>query len=277
VKTIETQAFDGVPEAQHDLAAIYTAGHAGVKQDFKRAFFWFEQAANAGVANAAYNLGVLYHQGLGTKADLRKAIEWYTKAADLGHPEAQYNLGIAYIEGVGVDYDPFKANGYFEKAANQGIMEAAYNLGLIYENGLLGKPQPDKALVWYKNAADKGSPEAKAALEQLAKTMNVKIEDINKLVDGVAKNGAAPKSEVRSDSTLQRGQPVILAQIQEHLMDMGLYPGPADGIDSPLSQDAIRAYQQLNGLTADGRPSTDLLTHMMSEDEQNAQSKTKYN
>jgi TPR repeat protein len=100
-------------------------------------------------------------------------------------PEAQYNLGIAYIEGVGVSYDPFKANAYFEKAAAQGIMEAAYNLGLIYENGLLGKPQPEEALVWYKNAADKGSPEAKAALEQLAKTLNIGVDEINEMVEDV--------------------------------------------------------------------------------------------
>ncbi len=278
VKKIETQAFDGSPEAQHDLAAIYTAGHGNVKQDFKRAMFWFEQSANAGVANAAYNLGVLHHQGLGTKPDLKKAIEWYTRAADLGHPEAQYNLGIAYIEGVGVEYDPFKANAYFEKAAAKGIMEASYNLGLIYENGLLGKAQPDEALVWYKDASDQGSPEAKAALEQLVKTLNIRMEDISKLVESVklARKGGqpapapaaaspfVPKKEVRS-SGVRSSEAALLAQIQEHLMGMGLYPGPADGSDSPLSQDAIRAYQQLNSLQTTGRPSAALLVHMLSE------------
>ncbi len=278
VKKIETQAFDGVPEAQHDLAAIYTAGHAGVKQDFKRALFWFEQSANAGVANAAYNLGVLYHQGLGTKPDLAKAISWYTRAADLGHPEGQYNLGIAYIEGVGVKYDPFKANAYFEKAAVQGIMEATYNLGLIHENGLLGKPQPDEALVWYKDAADKGSPEARAALEQLVKTLGIRMEDINKLVDDVkssrkAGNAAtAPSPVVPSEKTgsVMQGDEALRAQVQEYLMGMGLYPGPADGTDSPISQDAIRAYQSLNGMPTNGQASEGLLVHMLSDNSNKA-------
>lgn len=278
VKRIEERAFDGMPEAQHDLAAIYTAGHGNVKQNYERALFWFEQAANAGVSNAAYNLGVLNHQGLGTAPDLKKAIEWYTRAADLGHPEAQYNLGIAYIEGVGVSYDPFKANAYFEKAAAQGIMEAAYNLGLIYENGLLGKPQPEEALVRYKTAADKGSPEAKAALEQLAKTLNIGVDEINKMVDDVRQGREAtspptsvtpsPREETRSDVTPPppANDRAVLAQIQEHLMGIGLYPGPADGADSPLSQDAIRTYQKLNGLDADGAASAALLVHMLSED-----------
>ncbi|MCC7304937.1 MAG: SEL1-like repeat protein [Alphaproteobacteria bacterium] len=190
-REVERQALEGVPEAQHDLAAIYIAGRAGVKQDYKRARFWFEQAAEQGVSNARYNLGVLYHQGLGVKPDLDKAIEWYKSAAELGHPEAQYNLGIAYIEGIGVSYDPVKAATYFENAARQGIMEAAYNLGLIYENGLLGDTKPDKALMWYKTAADQGSPEAKEALEQLAKTLNIKVEDVNRLAESM-------KPEVKS-------------------------------------------------------------------------------
>lgn len=278
VKRIETRAFDGMPEAQHDLAAIYTAGHGNVKQNYERALFWFEQAANAGVANAAYNLGVLYHQGLGTAPDLTKAIDWYGRAADLGHPEAQYNLGIAYIEGVGVPYDPFKANAYFEKAASQGIMEAAYNLGLIHENGLLGKPEPEEALVWYKTAADKGSPEAKAALEQLAKTLNIGVNKINEMVDDVRQGRAtpavapaaapAPREETRSEAAPPppANDRAVLAQIQEHLMGIGLYPGPADGADSPLSQDAIRAYQKLNNMDANGEASAALLVHMLSED-----------
>lgn len=184
-KRIEEKAYDGVPEAQHDLAAIYTVGQGGAAQDYKRAAFWFEQAANGGIANAAYNLGVLNHQGLGMKPDVRTAIKWYKEAADLGHPEAQYNLGIAYIEGVGVGYDPAQAAANFESAARQGITEASYNLGLIYENGLLGKPEPDKALKWYKTAADNGSPEAKEALEQLAKTLDIKIEDVNRIAEGM--------------------------------------------------------------------------------------------
>ncbi|MGB0720455.1 MAG: hypothetical protein ACPGRX_08275, partial [Bdellovibrionales bacterium] len=156
VKNIEDQAFAGIGEAQHDLAAIYTAGHGGVAQDYKRAAFWFERAAENGIANASYNLAVLHHQGLGMPADIGTALLWYEDAARKGHAEAQYNLGIAHIEGIGVPYNPSLASRYFEDAANKGIVEAAYNLGLIYENGLLGSPKPDEALVWYKNAADQG-------------------------------------------------------------------------------------------------------------------------
>jgi len=289
VKKIETQAFAGVPEAQHDLAAIYTAGHGGVKQDYKRAAFWFEQAAKRNVANAAYNLGVLYHQGLGVKNDMKTALSWYERAANLGHPEAQYNLGIAYIEGIGVAYDPEKAAKYFTKAAKKNVMEAAYNLGLIYENGLLGEPKPDEALMWYKTAADQGSPEAKEALAQLAKTLNIKIDDVNHLVDGMkvihksdnetlhpilasaetsmarsAERGAKTSSSIsKAPDQTRHTQQALVAQIQEYLVRLGLYPGPSDGVMGPLTGDSIRSYQKQNGLNPDGLATEGLLSHML--------------
>ncbi len=187
VAAIEQKAFEGNAEAQHDLAAIYTAGHGGVKQDFDRAAMWFREAADNGVANARYNLGVLYHQGLGVKRDLNRALYWYREAATLSHPEAQYNLGIAYIEGIGTDYNAPMAASFFERAANSGIMEAAYNLGLIYENGLLGEPDTNRALLWYKIAADQGSQDAKNAIKQLSKSLQIGPEDVDAVVDRMQK------------------------------------------------------------------------------------------
>ncbi len=184
IKQLESQAFAGVPEAQHDLAAIYTAGNSQVTQNFEKAALWFREAADNKVANASYNLGVLYHQGLGVEKDLDRALYWYREAAKLGHPEAQYNLGISYIEGIGSEYDAALAAAFFESAANQGVAEAAYNLGLIYENGLLGKAaKTEDALLWYKIAADHGNAEAKAALQQLASALKIDSKDIGSITD----------------------------------------------------------------------------------------------
>jgi TPR repeat protein len=182
VKDIETRAFDGNPEAQHDLAAIYTAGHAGVKADYQKAAQWFEEAAHNGVNNAQYNLGVLYHQGLGVKKDLTKAMELYRVAAHANHPEAQYNLGIAYTEGEGAQKNPQIAAYYFTLAAAGGIVEAAYNLGLIHEKGLLGEVQPNEALFWYSLASDRGNTQAKEALQALKSELKMSSSEATQIV-----------------------------------------------------------------------------------------------
>ncbi len=275
IKSIQTQAFSGNAEAQHDLAAVYTAGLKGVDQDFDRAAFWFREASDNGIANARYNLGVLYHQGLGKERDLARALYWYREAAKLNHAEAQYNLGIAHIEGIGTEYNPQLASAYFERAANNGIMEAAYNLGLIYDNGLMGQSKPDEALLWYKIAADQGSKEAQSAMEQLAKTLQIDINDVNNLVDrmqlineSVKGRRAGPsKAETQAENnnsvTNLKVDNGLVSQIQEYLMLTGGYAGPADGVNGPATQEAIRAYQAANNLSVDGQISKELLNSMV--------------
>lgn len=302
IREIEKKAFDGIPEAQHDLAAIYTAGHGGVSTDYKKAAAWFKEAALAGVANARYNLGVLYHQGLGVEKNITKAVGWYRAAAEKEHPEAQYNLGIAYIEGTGVTYEPQLAARYFKEAAQGGIVEAGYNLGLVYENGLLGEPEPKQAIYWYKRAADQGSAESRSALAQLSKTMSLTpeaVERIYKEVGSVAEppvktsfvppaptpknqttqkkpektepppvavTGSVPVSPVAPTAPEPTADQTIIAQVQEQLIRLGLYPGPADGVINPLTEDAIRSYQSMAGVERDGRANEALLVHMLTRE-----------
>lgn len=266
VKEIEAKALKGTPEAQHDLAAIYTAGHGGVQIDYTKAAFWFKEAALQGIANARYNLGVLHHQGLGVEKNVDTAIGWYRAAAILNHPEAEYNLGIAYIEGIGTPYDPARAADYFTQAANAGVVEAAYNLGLIYENGLLPHIDPAEALPWYKKAADKGSPEAATALRQLAKSLNVKIDTI-KSDKKAALEIPAVKSSRKAPVTEAGTHQTLVAQIQEQLIHLGLYPGPADGHMDAITQDAIRSYQGAQGLERTGQASQDLLVALLTNEQ----------
>ncbi len=283
LKDLEKKAFDGVPEAQHDLAALYTAGQ-GVKQDYLRAATWFREAANANIANAAYNLGVLFHQGLGVKQDMAHALDWYRRAALLGHPEAQYNLGIAYIEGSGARYNPNLAAAFFQQSALNGIVEGAYNLGLILENGLLGQAHLENAMLWYRAAADKGSNEAQLALSALADKLGVATDKAGVLPDGTslashmkAMNEIQPSGGGIGSVTLpkldamdlaladfipQRDQ-IILAEIQGQLSRLSLYPGPQDGLTGPRTTEAIKTYQTIHGLEIDGKASDALLALML--------------
>jgi TPR repeat protein len=280
IKDVETQAFNGLSSAQHDLGVVYSAGHAGVGIDYQKSFAWFKESAFDNVPNARYNLGVLYHQGLGVTQDTDLAINWYRAAAELDHPDALYNLGIANIEGIGMAYAPQDAVYYFEKAAAQGIMEASYNLGLIYENGLLGESDLDQAIYWYKVATDQKSIEGQNALEELTARLGYNQEDINRLLNkferkttisesretqssnttkiipvktsGLRQNDkVAPAHNdtgyVSFDNSTAQDNSIMIAQIQEQLMGMGYYPGPANGITDERTEDAIISYQSSSG------------------------------
>lgn len=271
IKNIESKAFNNIAEAQHDLAALYTAGQAGVSQNYERASYWFRQAAAQGIANAAYNLGVLYHQGLGQNQDMNRALDWYRRASQLGHPEAQYNLGIAYIEGIGTRYNPNMAAAFFQQAAFGGIVEAAYNLGLILENGLLGEVRPQDALRWYRGAAEKGSIEAEQALSALAERLNITQSEAGILNSGEtiatyidSQNDTNSVEDVDLGSLVPTEQQIIVAQIQEQLRKLKYYNGPQDGIVGAGTVKSIKSYQIREGLSADGQASADLLSYMLS-------------
>lgn len=259
IKPLEDKAFAGEPEAQHDLAAIYTAGHSGVAQDYDRAATWFREAADNGVANAAYNLGVLYHQGVGVDQSLPEAIKWYQVAARQGHPEAHYNLGIAYVEGIGVPYDAAQATKFFKASAEQGIKEASYNLGLIYENGLLGAADFAAAALWYKRAADDGSPEAQVALKEL----EARVDLTSLPQEQQEEYEAVIAQETDGVTSTEDFQRRLTRRIQEQLIDRGLYTGPADGLSGAKTRDAIRTYQSAYDMNADGLVSRNLLNHMI--------------
>jgi len=68
------------------------AGGVGVPRDDALAAEWFHRAADAGLAQAQYNLGVLYEHGQGVRLDGRAALVWYSRAAEQGYEPARERL-----------------------------------------------------------------------------------------------------------------------------------------------------------------------------------------
>lgn len=276
---LQKRAYEGVPEAQHDLATLYAAGTL-VPQDYHRASYWFAKAADGGVANANYNMGVIYHQGLGVTRDMTKALKWYEKAAELGHPEAMYNLGIAYVEGTGIKTDVNKGVSYFKRAAKAGVAQAAYNLGVLYESNFIGAIDTKKAAEWYQVAAKKNHAEAKAALLRLqqdgiaaasAINMNDTPDDAGdqalSIADKVEPAADAGEEAGEGDASPIAENPrykAVVTDIQRVLIKRGLLaPGKDNGRLSPETEDAIRTFQRNARMTVDGQPSAELLEKLL--------------
>ncbi len=152
---LERAADQEVAQAEYNLGVIYAKGQ-GVPQNYVKANYWYEKAADQGYAQAEYNLGVAYDNGYGEAQDYAKAIYWYKKAADQGVTRAEFNLGSVYYHGWGVPQDYAKAIYWYKKAVDQGYAPAELELGVAYDHGW-GVPQDYmKAIYWYKKAVDQG-------------------------------------------------------------------------------------------------------------------------
>jgi hypothetical protein len=183
------------------------AGLAAFKnKDYQRAYQEFKAGAEAGQAEAEFDLGVLYAQGLGVLRDLNVAASWYRKAADQGNAEAQFALGQMYahgwgvprdtadavrwfqmansvdsdgpptdwmsVEGYGMPKDPAQAAYWYQLAANSGHPQAQYFLALLYAGGKGVKRDEEQAERWFSSSATQGYAAAMAELGKRFATGN---------------------------------------------------------------------------------------------------------
>ncbi len=116
--------------------------------------------ADAGNADAQFELGKMYYVGNGVPRDYTEARRWYAKAAAQGHAKAQICLGNMHYEGNGVPRNFAEARRWWEKAATQGKAPAQYNLGVLYDAGLGVRQDKRTAKAWYGKACDGGLQDA---------------------------------------------------------------------------------------------------------------------
>jgi uncharacterized protein len=123
----------GIAEAQFNIGVMYAQGR-GVPQDSKEAIKCWRLAAKQGHATAQYNLGVLHAVGRGVPQDYKEAVKWYRLAAEQGHAVAQFDLGSLYMEGI-AHHDSKEAVKWLQLAAEQGHAGAQGTLGALYSIG----------------------------------------------------------------------------------------------------------------------------------------------
>lgn len=143
-------------EAVALLGAFYLTG-VGVERNEGKAIGLLKQAADAGVAEAQYNLGVAYREGKGTPKDDAQAFYWFEKASRNGYVKAYHKYAFKDINGVEIDknelFRKLKAN----NEAESDDSEALLYLALKFETGVDNPFQdPPKAAFWFKKRAEKG-------------------------------------------------------------------------------------------------------------------------
>jgi len=142
-----------VVEAQRLVReSIDECGDPDFQFDYAEAVRWWRKAADAGNADAQYNLGLAYlNEEVGD--DYGEPVLWFRKAAEQGHAEALFTLGWMYDSCFGVPRDYAEAVRWYRKAADQGFAGAQHNLGRMYYNGF-GVPQDYvQAYMWASLAA----------------------------------------------------------------------------------------------------------------------------
>lgn len=112
-------ADKGLVPALYRVAVAWEKG-LGTERNPDEAKRAYIAASEKGNVRAMHNLGVLYANG----RDMNAAIPWFQKAADLGLKDSQFILGIIHALGSGVKQDLAVSYKWFALAARQGDKEA---------------------------------------------------------------------------------------------------------------------------------------------------------
>lgn len=87
-------AENGDISAQKHVSEGYGNGKYGFRKVPSQAFYWMNEAAKQGDAEALYEVAKFYRDGFGTKEDFNESLQYMKKAADRGLTEAQSEYGF---------------------------------------------------------------------------------------------------------------------------------------------------------------------------------------
>ncbi|MBX7080201.1 MAG: sel1 repeat family protein [Nannocystaceae bacterium] len=121
------------------------------------AYACHRRAAEAGDADAMFELYIVFAQGLAVDPDPEASQAWLDRAAAAEHPRALYNLGAAWASGSNGTVDMAKAAQYYTRAADRGNGRAAATLAIM----ILGEEidgTAEQAARWLDRADEAGYP-----------------------------------------------------------------------------------------------------------------------
>ena len=148
--------------------------------------------AEAGNADAAFNLGQAYRLGRGVAIDLATAQKWLGKAAAAGHLDAQTTLGLLLFDSGSRDV----AMQWLKKAAERGEPRAMLVYGTALFNGDGVARDPVMAYAYVSRSAAQGLGPAKDTLAQMDEILPVEVRQKGvAIARGKAKAAPAPYSK----------------------------------------------------------------------------------
>jgi TPR repeat protein len=154
----------GSTSAMVELGVMLGTG-AGVPKDEAQARKLFERAAEGGNPRGVTNLAAISNAG-GAPSDPAKSRAMLMRAAEKDSAEAQYQLGLMFADGIGGPQDDVAARSLFEKAAAQDHPGALERMGEFAQSGRGGPQDSTAAKAYYERAIALGNEDAKDALKR---------------------------------------------------------------------------------------------------------------
>ena len=146
VKILNERANSGDAEAQYHLGLCYKDG-IGVEESKDIASSWFKKSSDQGHPYGQYETAL-------NEKDQMRAFNLMKQAADYGIREAVYQLGMFYKNGKGCEQSKEESARLILKSAQMGDGDAQVRIAFFYEEGYGLQKSLTESFKWFKKAAD---------------------------------------------------------------------------------------------------------------------------
>jgi len=155
---LQPLAEQDVALAQMFMGRMYAEGN-GVPKNCDRAVGYMRRAAEAGNADAAFDLALFAEHGRCVPQNDSKALAWYELAAKHGDTRAPNAIGKIYLGQGEIARDLKKAAFWFRRGVNVFDADAYYHLGEMYAAGQNVPKDPIEAYMWFDLSAALSVPD----------------------------------------------------------------------------------------------------------------------
>lgn len=158
-EVLRASAKAGDAVAQYELGKRYLTGKAPLAINHAQAMLWFTRAAEQQHADAQYNTGIFYKDGISVPRDSSRAKQWLTKAAAQGHVKAKVALQDIIRDETGAAAGAEKTFKFSEslpvyRAAVNGDVNAQFELGMLFIQGDAVRKDFTRGVEWLQRAAE---------------------------------------------------------------------------------------------------------------------------
>jgi len=254
-------AASGDAKALFEIGSRYADGR-GVTSNMGEAAKWYQKSADLGFAPAQYRIGNFYEKGIGVERDVAKAKTWYQLSAEQGNASAMHNLAVLFAMGADGTTDNDSAARWFTRAANFGIKDSQFNLGILAAKGVGMKQDLEESYKWFAIVAKAGDRDAATKRDEIANSLRPEqLEAARAAVDlwkpqqldAKANDVDIPEAwQESAGTTASIDMKKAIGNIQRILNKNGYDAGSPDGVMGEKTKNAIKAFQQDNGMPATG-------------------------
>lgn len=233
-----------------NMALLYHRG-IGVQKDLEEAEMFYRLAADKGVTSAQVVLGTLLIKGDEFKRNIPDAIKYLTAAYKAGSPIAAWNLGLLYENGVGVDKNLEKAMTLFHIAARGGHEPSIIRISGKQQD-TYKTPEEVSEAVMLATQEDKNFDTRPAPVIPTEKTFQEKVKidkehDKNHFSDQINFNKDLqtdePNMVFKNDLGEYQKKPV---DIDKELDPFGIVSSKKNRLDEPFNNDKFGDATKLN-------------------------------